>query len=203
MNHSTNLESLHDLLLGIGVLHLAGHHGEELFVTSQLLSSSRPLQYGWWKRTREVDGSVVVSIDLVDHVLKLRLGRVLAEGTHDSTKLLGGNLAWKEVLARCILRDVAGLRPRQAGSVRMIDSQLTQGQYRDTLSGRVINATHHHHPCPVGRAVSTRLKPQTRARALSVKSRVSIKLTKREKASLNSATWSSVRESACRMRLLR
>lgn len=44
-------------------------------------------------RTRKVDGAVVVSVNLVDHVLKLRLGGVLAERAHNGTELLGGNLA--------------------------------------------------------------------------------------------------------------
>lgn len=44
-------------------------------------------------RTREIDGSVVVRIDLVNHILKLRLGRVLAKRAHDSAELLGGDLA--------------------------------------------------------------------------------------------------------------
>ena len=42
---------------GVGVLHLAGHHGE----------------------LREINGSVSVGIDFVDHVLKLSLSRVLSE----------------------------------------------------------------------------------------------------------------------------
>lgn len=42
--------------------------------------------------TRKVDGAVVVSIHLVNHVLQLRFGRVLAQGTHDGAQLLGGNL---------------------------------------------------------------------------------------------------------------
>ena len=42
-----HLESLEDFLLGISVLHLTGHHGEEL---------------------REVNCAVAVSINLVDHV---------------------------------------------------------------------------------------------------------------------------------------
>lgn len=44
-------------------------------------------------RTREVDGAVVVSIDLVDHILQLGLGGVLAERSHDGTELLGGDLS--------------------------------------------------------------------------------------------------------------
>jgi len=67
-----HLEGLTDLLLGVGILHLPGHHGKEL---------------------REVDGAVVVGVDLVNHVLKLRLGGVLAQRAHDGTELLGGDLA--------------------------------------------------------------------------------------------------------------
>jgi hypothetical protein len=33
--------------------------------------------------TREVNGAVVVSVYLVDHVLQLRLAGILAEGSHD------------------------------------------------------------------------------------------------------------------------
>ena len=65
-----NLEGLLDLLLGIGVLHLASHQVKELW---------------------EIDGSGAISINLVDHVLELSLSWVLAEGTHDGSKLLGGN----------------------------------------------------------------------------------------------------------------
>lgn len=44
--------------------------------------------------TREINGAVVVGIDLVDHILKLRLRGVLAEGAHDGAELLGGDLAY-------------------------------------------------------------------------------------------------------------
>ena len=63
-------EGFPDLLLGVGVFHLAGHHGEEL---------------------GEVDGAVAVGVDLVDHVHELGLGGVLAQGSHDGAKLLGGD----------------------------------------------------------------------------------------------------------------
>merc|ERR1719482_1117653 len=63
-------EGLLELLLGVGVLHLARHEGAEL---------------------GEVNRAVAVSIDLVDHVLELSLGRVLAERAHDGAKLLGGD----------------------------------------------------------------------------------------------------------------
>jgi hypothetical protein len=48
------------------------------------------------QRTEElgkVDLSVSIRIDLVDHVLKFRLGRVLAEGTHDGAEFAGGDRA--------------------------------------------------------------------------------------------------------------
>merc|ERR1719478_1408185 len=63
-------EGLLELLLRVGVLHLAGHEGAEL---------------------GEVNGAVAVGIDLVDHVLQLSLGRVLAERAHDGAELLGGD----------------------------------------------------------------------------------------------------------------
>ena len=43
--------------------------------------------------TGEVDGAVVVGIDLVDHVLQLGLARVLAKRAYDCAELLGGDLA--------------------------------------------------------------------------------------------------------------
>ena len=67
-----DLERLLDLLLAVRVAHLARHHREEL---------------------GEVDRAVSVGVDLVDHVLQLGLGRVLAEGAHDSAELLGGDRA--------------------------------------------------------------------------------------------------------------
>jgi len=46
-----------------------------------------------WSSTWEVDGAVVVGVDLVDHVLELRLGRVLAQRSHDGAELLGRDLS--------------------------------------------------------------------------------------------------------------
>lgn len=63
-------EGLPNLLLGIRVLHLPGHHGQEL---------------------GEVDGAVAVGVHLVDHVLQLGLGGVLPQGAHDGAQLLGGD----------------------------------------------------------------------------------------------------------------
>jgi hypothetical protein len=67
-----DLESLLDLLLAIRVLHLPGHHGEEL---------------------REIDRAVTIGVDLVDHVTQLGFGRVLAKGAHDGTEFAGGDRA--------------------------------------------------------------------------------------------------------------
>ena len=44
--------------------------------------------------TREVNGAVVVGIDLVDHVLKLRLAGILAERAHHGAKFFGGDLTY-------------------------------------------------------------------------------------------------------------
>lgn len=46
------------------------------------------------ERTREVDGAIVVGIDLVDHILQLRLGRVLTQRSHDRSELLCGDLSY-------------------------------------------------------------------------------------------------------------
>jgi len=46
---------------------------------------------------REVNGARAIGIDLIDHVLELSLGRVLAEGTHDGSKLLGGDGTYETI----------------------------------------------------------------------------------------------------------
>ena len=63
-----DLERLLDLLLAVRVAHLARHHREEL---------------------GEVDRAVPVRVDLVDHVLQLRLCRVLPERAHHRAELVG------------------------------------------------------------------------------------------------------------------
>merc|ERR1712117_338101 len=65
-----DLEGLDKLLLSISVLHLTGHEGEELW---------------------EINGSVTISIDLIDHILELSLSWVLSERSHDSSELFGGD----------------------------------------------------------------------------------------------------------------
>jgi hypothetical protein len=132
-----DLESLADLLLGVGVLHLARHHGEEL---------------------GKVNGAVVVGIDLVDHVLQLRLGGVLAERAHHSAELLSGDLSWRSCVSR---------------------------RYR----GWSQCVSYHRRPCPVSKSQPRALPTANMGTRQS--------LTKRENASLNSETCSSVNESAC------
>ena len=58
------------LLLGVRVLHLPGHHREEL---------------------GEVDGPVPIGVHLVDHVLQLGLGGVLTQRPHHGAQLLSGD----------------------------------------------------------------------------------------------------------------
>jgi len=60
-------EGLLDLLLGVRVVHLAGHQGQEL---------------------GEVDCTAAILVNLVDHVLELGLRGVLTEGAHDGAQLL-------------------------------------------------------------------------------------------------------------------
>ena len=43
--------------------------------------------------TWEVNGAIVISVNLVDHILQLGLGRVLAKGSHDGAQLLGSDLS--------------------------------------------------------------------------------------------------------------
>jgi hypothetical protein len=40
---------------------------------------------------REIDGAGAIGVDLIDHVLELGLGGVLAEGAHNCPQLLGGD----------------------------------------------------------------------------------------------------------------
>lgn len=51
-------------------LHLPGHEHEELW---------------------EVDGAVAVSVDLIDHVLKLSLSGILAQRAHDCAQFFRGD----------------------------------------------------------------------------------------------------------------
>jgi hypothetical protein len=69
-------------------------------VGKKVLASSIGRRWSRIRLTREVDGSVVVSVHLVDHVLELRLAGVLAERAHDGAQLLGGDLTCATVLIR-------------------------------------------------------------------------------------------------------
>merc|ERR1719189_1223662 len=67
-----HLEGFDQFLLGVGVLHLARHEGQEL-----------------WK----VDGAITICVDLIDHVLELSLGGVLSQRPHHSAQLFRGDCA--------------------------------------------------------------------------------------------------------------
>merc|ERR1711953_405472 len=56
--------------LSVCVLHLPGHHSQEL---------------------REVNGAVAVGVHLIDHILEFGLSRVLSERSHDSSQPLCGD----------------------------------------------------------------------------------------------------------------
>lgn len=64
---------------------------------SHLHFSSHKVQKLW-----EVDGTVAVSIDLVDHILQLCLSGILAKRAHDSAKLFGGDGTWKRQQRRSL-----------------------------------------------------------------------------------------------------
>lgn len=65
-----------------------------------LVSCNCLLSFVVGTHTREVDGAIVVGIHLVDHVLELRLGRVLTQGPHHGAQFLGGDLTWLIFVSR-------------------------------------------------------------------------------------------------------
>ena len=44
--------------------------------------------------TWEVNRAIVACVDLVDHILKFGLARVLAKGSHNGSELLRCDLTW-------------------------------------------------------------------------------------------------------------
>lgn len=58
--------------------------------------------------TRKVNCAIVVSIDFVDHVLQFGFRRVLAERTHDGSKLLGCDLACTQSVRMLLLSQLSG-----------------------------------------------------------------------------------------------
>lgn len=93
VSRAADLEGLLDLLLAVRVLHLTGHHGQEL---------------------GEVDGTVAVGVDFVDHVLQLRLSGVLTERAHDgawgqtSEWVSGREWSWGQVSDNIGARGMGG-----------------------------------------------------------------------------------------------
>lgn len=77
--------------------------------------------------TREIDGAVVVRINLIDHVLELGLGRILSQASHDGSQLLGCDLTCK--------RDI------------LISFVRSQGELACLLAC-LSDSTNHLHLCP-------------------------------------------------------
>ncbi len=50
--------------------------------------------------TREINSAIVISVDFVDHVLKLRFRRILTKRSHDSSQLLSSDLSYSYPSAR-------------------------------------------------------------------------------------------------------
>lgn len=59
--------------------------------------------------TWEINGAVVVGIDLVDHVLEFGLAGILAERPHDGTQLLGGDLACDAIASVTCVQQTGGV----------------------------------------------------------------------------------------------
>jgi len=59
------------------------------------------------KPTRKVNGAVVIGINLVDHVLKLGFGGILAKGTHDGAEFFRGDLACISNVCQLLYRGMA------------------------------------------------------------------------------------------------
>jgi hypothetical protein len=170
--------------------------------------SHRPVSHGMLDRTGEVNGAVVVGIDLVDHVLELGLAGVLAERAHNGAQFLGGDLtcdaassvvqsSWGTCVAAS---DDEGGRQADAQPRHACDDEKRRQCLRAwsstgrragdalTITVFVLNTW----------PVSTLFGPQTQsgARLPQIAARAEGRLTNRENASLNSETCSSVRESA-------
>jgi len=72
-----------------------------------------------WRRTRKVDCAVIVGVDFVDHVLQLRLGRILTQRPHHGAQLLGCDLALTQSVCAASLSTLFGSRrPRPTAVAR-------------------------------------------------------------------------------------
>ena len=170
---------------------------------------------GMW-HTREVNGAVVVGIDLVDHVLELRLAGILAERAHDGAKFLGGDLTcittwsvlyseWHTMGAGLVQRPngtwgrladtlhsgACWCRPRAAASSRRCMRRRMNSIRGALLTIAVLVLQRE--AALVLLTCLARLQAAARHSSLTT---VGTALTNRENASLNSETCSSVRESA-------
>jgi hypothetical protein len=101
--------------------------------------------------TREIDHAVVVGVDLVDHVLELRLGGVLSQTPHHGPQLLGGDLSYIVGRAHQLpvpsassgsLSPSPSLEPRAPAP--SLGPAAKTGLPKNVFDG----ITNHHHPCP-------------------------------------------------------
>lgn len=71
--------------------------------------------------TLEIDGAVLVDIDLVDHVLELAIGGVQTEGAHDCSELVLGDLTCGTGLVSSrSVRPFACIRGESFGVIRQV-----------------------------------------------------------------------------------
>ena len=153
------------------------------------------------ERTWEVDCAIIISIDLVDHILKLRLRRVLAERAHNGSQLLGSDLSCQTPISHmpCLvpLKPCPNKHCRSKGLIPHPPALASQSMVREYISrvltiailvlfqAKVVSIQLCKQAFPLWDAAERKGQEHNNV------------LTNREKASLNSETCSSVRESAC------
>jgi hypothetical protein len=93
---------------------------------------------------REINSSVVVSINLGDHFLKLSLSGVLSKGAHDDAKLLGSD-------ASCMSKSNTGLALRDKLMRGQKNGILANCEIPVAKKARIGNPSNHHRPYQRGR----------------------------------------------------
>lgn len=142
-----------------------------------VVSVSVPCTAGTVAYTWEVNGAIVIRVNLVDHVLELGLAGVLAERAHDGTQLLGGDLACDTAPSVILCANIAGAGSagyRRAmswgprwGQMEETGVASDRGPRRNCGDAECIkeNSTHHRRLCPnQANAVSMLFKVHSPAR---------------------------------------
>jgi hypothetical protein len=91
------------------------------------------------KKLGEVDGSISVSIDFVNHVLELRLGGVLTQGPHDCPEFLSGD-------ATCPLTHQSQIYMSTKTPNIKIRNKITERKRKTKPRAEEVSS-YHHHPC--------------------------------------------------------